>query len=285
MAGLGAGFDFLMQANSVDTSAKKTLRIGELETNREQPRKSFDEESIHLLAESIKQFGILQPILVRPLPLGGYQIVAGERRYRAAILAELSDVPVVIRDLSDSEVAQIALIENLQRENLNPIEEALGFQRLQSEFGMTQDQLSKTLGKSRTVITNALRLLKLPVEIRDMISNGSLSSTAGRALLGIKDFSLMIDTAQKYAEGKISVRKIESIAKNSTSSLPKSPSFTPYNRENIGDTYFAEMELSLHERLGRKVKIDSHHNKGKLVIEFFDRDDLSALVEGLLHND
>ena len=195
--GLGGGLDSLFEDNSTEVHVKKTLRLSEIEPNRSQPRKYFDETAISALADSIREHGILQPLLVRPIPLGGYQIVAGERRWRAARMLGLDEVPVIIRELNDLETAQIALIENLQRENLNPMEEAMGFQRLMDEFGMTQDDIAKFVGRSRSAVANAVRLLKLPEKVQEYLIDGSISAGHGRALLGFEDEETMLHVAQK----------------------------------------------------------------------------------------
>lgn len=278
IGGLGSGMDLLFEENVTEVQVKKTLRVSEIEPNRSQPRKNFDESAIAALADSIREHGVLQPILVRPLTLGGYQIVAGERRWRAARMLGLDEVPVVIRDLSDLETAQIALIENLQRENLNPVEEAEGYVRLQEEFGMKQEDIARTVGKSRSAVTNAIRLLRLPDEVRTLLEEGSITAGHARALLAFSNDELMIQTALKAAEGLLTVRAIEKMAAD----LEKSPS---EKAERTVDSYFREMEISLHDRLGRKVKVDFRQNKGVLVLEFYDKEDLQALAEKLVSED
>lgn len=270
--GLGSGMDLLFEDNVSQVQVKKTLRLSELEPNRSQPRKNFDESAIAALAESIREHGILQPLLVRPTAFGGYQIVAGERRWRAARMLGLDEIPVVIRDLSDFETAQIALIENLQRENLNPLEEALGYKQLQDEFDMKQDEIARIVGRSRSAVTNALRLLKLPDEVKELLVDGSISAGHARALLGFSDENLMIAAAQKAAAGLLTVRQLEKMAAEKPETKPEIPQV---------NTYFREMEISLHERLARKVKVDFKKNKGTLTLEFYDEDDLRALAEKL----
>ena len=278
IGGLGSGMDLLFEENVTEVQVKKTLRVSEIEPNRSQPRKNFDESAIAALADSIREHGVLQPILVRPLTFGGYQIVAGERRWRAARMLGLDEVPVVIRDLSDLETAQIALIENLQRENLNPVEEAEGYVRLQEEFGMKQEDIARTVGKSRSAVTNAIRLLRLPDEVRTLLEEGSITAGHARALLAFSNDELMIQTALKAAEGLLTVRAIEKMAAD----LEKTPS---EKAERTVDSYFREMEISLHDRLGRKVKVDFRQNKGVLVLEFYDKEDLQALAEKLVSED
>ena len=198
---LGKGMDALFfesgEEKTSSSSAANTLRLSEIEPNRSQPRTEFDDNAIENLAESIRQHGVLQPILVRPLPTGGYQIVAGERRWRAARIAGLSEVPVLIKDLSDFETMQIALIENLQREDLNPIEEAQGYEKLMNEYNMTQEQVAETIGKSRPAIANSLRLLKLDDETQKMLKNGDLSAGHAKALAGVNDVKLRQELAKR----------------------------------------------------------------------------------------
>ncbi len=274
--GLGSGYDSLFSANTTDVQVKRTLRTADIEPNRDQPRKSFSDEAINALADSIKEHGMLQPILVRPIANGGYQIVAGERRWRAARRLGLEEVPVTIKELSDSETMQIAIIENLQRENLNPIEEATGYRDLIEKFGMTQDSISKMVGRSRSSIANSVRLLSLPDEVLEMLENGDISAGHGRALLGFEDEKLLIETAERAADGFLTVRQVEKLAQNENSEKSEEK-----QSDRKIDNYFVEMELSLKERLGRKVKVDYGKNKGVLVLEFYDKEDLAGLAEKL----
>ncbi len=270
--GLGTGLSALFEDNKTNTDSGQTLRISEIEPNREQPRKKFDDESISALAESIKQHGILQPLLVRPYG-SGYQIVAGERRWRAARMLGLSEVPVQIKDLSDLEAMQLALIENLQRENLNPVEEAKGYSELVESFGMTQEDVAKTVGRSRSSVANAMRLLALPEEVLDMLENGELTVGHGKALLAFDDKEKMIEAAKKAAQGLLNVRSLEKMASDKSKK-------TVVTNERI-DSYFKEMEIGLHNALGRKVKVEYGKNKGALILEFYDKEDLSALADKL----
>lgn len=275
--GLGAGLGTLFSENTSEVRVKTTLRTAEIEPNRDQPRKIFSDESLTGLADSIREHGMLQPILVRPLSTGGYQIVAGERRWRAARMLGLDEVPVNIKELSDSETMQIAIIENLQRENLNPIEEANGYNELLEKFGMTQDQIAKMVGRSRSAIANSVRLLTLPKPVVKMLENGDISAGHGRALLGFENESLLLDTAMRAADGGLTVRQVENAARKSTENPPQ-----PSEKSNKRiDNYFVEMELSLNERLGRKVKVDYGKNKGALILEFYDKEDLAALADKL----
>lgn len=273
--GLGSGLDFLFDDNAADVQVKKTVRMAEIEPNRDQPRKNFSEESIAALADSIQQYGILQPILVRPNG-GSYQIVAGERRWRAARMLGLDEVPVIIKELSDLETMQIALIENLQRENLNPIEEAEGYKELMDRFGMTQESVSKTVGRPRSSVANALRILQLDEEIQSYIESGELTSGHAKALLSISNKELRKKTAERAARGFLTVRAIEKIASEEADIAPE-----PYVPDAATNNYLKEMELSLAETLRRGVSIKYGQNKGTLTLDFYDKDDLCALAERL----
>ena len=271
--GLGAGLDLLFEDNAADVQVKKTLRISELEPNRAQPRKNFDEAAISALADSLREHGVLQPLLVRALPNGNYQIVAGERRWRAARMAGLDEVPVIIKDLNDKETAQIALIENLQREDLNPLEEAQGYRYLQDEHGMKQDEIARTVGRSRSAVANAMRLLRLPEEIQDMLIEGSITAGHARALLGFSDETLMLEAARRAAAGLLTVRAIERLAAAAEAEDTEEP---PAPRM---PSYYGEVEQALHDRLGRKVRVQFKKNKGTLLLEFYDDDDLRSLAQ------
>lgn len=274
--GLGSGLDTLFMDNTNDIQVKKTLRTSEIEPNRDQPRKVFSDEAIAVLADSIREYGVLQPILVRPLGTGMYQIVAGERRWRAARMLGLDEVPVNIKELSDLEAMQIAIVENLQRENLNPLEEASGYSELIEKFGMTQEKVAKLVGRSRSAVANAVRLLTLPESVQKMVESGDLSAGHARALLAFDDEELLISTAQKAAGGGLTVRQVEKIAQKSTEETPEKPA-----SDTKIDNYFKEMEISLNETLGRKVKVDYGKNKGALILEFYDKDDLAELASKL----
>ena len=273
--GLGSGLDFLFDDNAADVQVKKTVRMAEIEPNRDQPRKNFSEESIAALADSIQQYGILQPILVRPNG-GSYQIVAGERRWRAARMLGLDEVPVIIKELSDLETMQIALIENLQRENLNPIEEAEGYKELMDRFGMTQESVSKTVGRPRSSVANALRILQLDEEIQSYIESGELTSGHAKALLSISNKELRKKPAERAARGFLTVRAIEKIASEEADIAPE-----PYVPDAATNNYLKEMELSLAETLRTGVSIKYGQNKGTLTLDFYDKDDLCALAERL----
>lgn len=214
LGGLGKGLNAIFIENDSETEGGTvTLKISEIEPNRTQPRKEFDEQALSELAESISQHGLLQPLLVRPLTLGGYQIVAGERRYRASRMAGLTEVPVIIKELTDTETMEIALIENLQREDLSPVEEALGYKALIDEHGFSQEEVAKSVGKSRPAVANALRLLKLPDNIMEYLKDGKISAGHARALLTLENEELMTELADEIVAKDLSVRQVEKICK------------------------------------------------------------------------
>ena len=272
--GLGTGLSALFDDNTTDTISSMTVRLSEIEPNRDQPRKVFNEESITSLAESIKEHGMLQPILVRPFG-SGYQIIAGERRWRAARMLGLSEVPVQIREMDDQQAMQIALIENLQRENLNPVEEAEGYKDLCERFSMSHEDIAKAVGRSRSSVSNAVRLLSLPDEILIMLSEGDISTGHAKALLSFEDEGKMSQAARKAAEGKLNVRALEKLAKEQDKDEEN------YIKNNRIDSYFKEMEIGLHDALGRKVKVEYGKNKGALILEFYNKEDLAELAEKL----
>lgn len=276
--GLGTGLDALFQDNSPIESEKSiiTLSVNEVEPNREQPRKEFDEKALSELSKSIEKNGVIQPILVRPVTGGAYQIVAGERRWRAARMAGLTEVPVVIREMSDEDAAVFALIENLQREDLNPVEEAEGIRSLIEEFGMTQEEAADRVGKSRTAVTNTLRLLKLPANILSMVAQGKITAGHARALISLEDEGEMMRIANAVVDNGLTVREVEKIVKTSLAGEKSKPS----KREKKRDKYYDEVELALTEVLGRKVKIYlSKGGKGTLEFEFFGKEDLQKLAK------
>lgn len=275
-SGLGKGLGALMIENNTDSMVStSTLNINEITPNKEQPRKTFDETALEELADSIRQHGVLQPLLVRPLTSGGYQLVAGERRWRASRLAELKEVPVIIKELSDTEAMEIAIIENLQREDLNPIEEAEGLQALIDKCGYTQEQVATSVGKSRPAITNALRLLKLPEEVREMAKDGTISAGHARALLAFDNQPMMIECANQIVSKKLTVRDVEKMAKRPATSSTKTK--TAKRR----DSFYDEVELSLTEALGTKVRVYNGRNKGTLEIEFYTLDDLKNIANAI----
>lgn len=274
--GLGKGLDALFIDNTTD-NGPVTLRISEIEPNRGQPRKEFEESALADLADSIREHGVLQPLLVRPLPSGGYQLVAGERRWRASRMAGLSEVPVVIRELSDHETMELALIENLQRQDLNPMEEALGYQSLMEEYQMTQEQVARAIGKSRPAVANSLRLLALPQPVVRLIEEGKLSAGHGRALLALESETAIVEAAQLAVQKQLSVREMEKLAQ----SAPKNSSPAGKNAKQEKDSYYTELSLALTQTLGRQVSITARGKNQKLSVEFFDKDDLSALAKRL----
>lgn len=272
-SGLGKGLGALMLENATDDMvATNTLPLNEIIPNKDQPRKTFDEGSIQELAQSIEQHGVLQPLLVRPLAEGGYQLVAGERRWRACRIAGVKEVPVVVKELTDTETMEIAIIENLQREDLNPIEEAEGLQALIDKCGFTQEEVATSVGKSRPAIANSLRLLRLPEEVRDMTKNGDISAGHARALLSFDNDAMIYEVAQNIVSNKLTVRDVERLAKiNETAK-------TPVRRAKRRDSFYDEVELSLSEVLGRKVKVYNGRGKGTLEIEFYSAEDLKDLA-------
>lgn len=274
--GLGRGLDALFTDNSVDSSENNspvTLKLNEIEPNKEQPRKTFDEKALSELASSIERNGVLQPLLVRPMADGSYQLVAGERRWRASRIAGLTEVPVVIKEMSDEQAMEIALIENLQREDLNPIEEAEGLQLLIERYNLTQEEAAARVGRSRPAIANALRLLGLPDEIRNLTKEGKISAGHARALLSFEKKSDMVSVANTIAEKNLSVRDIEKLTKLSAQKNNKKTG----NKISARDIFYDEVELSLSDVLGRKVKVFTSKNGGTIEIEFFDKDDLQKI--------
>lgn len=275
-SGLGKGLGALMLENNVDDIVStSTLPINEIIPNKEQPRKTFDEGALQELADSITVHGVLQPLLVRPLLSGGYQLIAGERRWRASRMAGLKEVPVIIRELSDSEAMEIAIIENLQREDLNPIEEAEGLQALIDKCDYTQEQVAVSVGKSRPAIANALRLLKLPEGVRQMTKDGEISAGHARALLAFDNQAIMYEVAKQIVSDKLTVRDVERLAKRPTKSADKKQ--TAKRR----DSFYDEVELSLTEVLGRRVKVYNGRSKGTLEIEFYSLDDLKDIANAI----
>ncbi len=276
--GLGKGFQSLMLENDMTSDAStSTLSINDIIPNKDQPRKTFDEAALEELADSIRIHGVLQPLLVRPMVTGGYQLVAGERRWRASRLAGLKEVPVVIKELSDTEAMELAIIENLQREDLNPIEEAEGLQQLIDKCGFTQEEVATSVGKSRPAIANALRLLRLPQEVRDMTKNGDISAGHARALLGFDNQAMMLEGAKQIVSLKLTVRDVEKMVKRQNAPVATTKKTSAKRR----DSFYDEVELALSESLGRKVKVYNGRSKGTLEIEFYNLDDLKDLANKL----
>ena len=275
-SGLGKGLEALFAENAVEEQGKAiTLRLLEIEPNRDQPRKQFDEEALSELSASIAQHGILQPLLVRPLPGGGYQLGAGERRWRAARMAGLEEVPAVIRELTDREAAELAMIENLQREDLNPMEEAKGYQTLMETYGMTQEEAARAVNKSRPAVANALRLLQLPDEVAEMVAEGRLSAGHARSVLSFSEEE-RLPAAREAAEKGLTVRELERRAKAARAPKKNSPA-TAFSRES----FYHEVELALTEQMGRRVRVSEKNGGGLLQIEFYDQEDLRSLANRL----
>ena len=275
--GLGKGLDSLFNDNIIEEGeSSRTLRISELEPNRDQPRKEFDPAALAELADSIAAVGVIQPLIVRPITGGGYQIVAGERRWRAAQSAGLTEVPVIIRELSDKEVDEIALIENLQREDLNPVEEAEGYRHLMNEYDMTQEQVAARVGKSRPSVANAVRLLELPDSVLGMLTAGDLTVGHVRPLLGLHDEDAMIRVACQAVKKKMTVRDVEKQVKKEKGEVTSA-------KKNAADrdNYFDEVEIALSMALRRKVKVTGSSEKGTLEVDFFSNEDLAELANRL----
>ena len=289
--GLGRGLDALYEDNSAafpsDTDAGNgtmMVRLSSIEPNRGQPRKNFDEASLSELAESIREHGVLQPLLVRRIEGGtslsgdSYQLVAGERRWRAARMAGLTEVPVVVREMTEAEVMEFGLIENLQREDLNPLEEAGGYQELIETFGLTQEAVARKVGRSRSAIANALRILRLPRQVRPWLVDGSLSMGHAKALIGIEDQDKLVELARLAAEKGLSVREVERLAARIKEENPPAARRKPQEV----DHYYREMQLALNNELGRKVKINLRsEDKGVVEIAFYSKEDLQQIA-GLL---
>ena len=289
--GLGKGIDSLIpnKVSATKTEAKNEnvkndkviegvlVNINKVEPNREQPRKNFDEDALLELSESIKQFGVLQPLLVQDRK-GYYEIIAGERRWRAAKLAGLKEVPVIIKNLSNQEVVEISLIENIQRENLNPIEEAIAYKRLLTEFNLKQDEVAERVSKSRTAVTNSMRLLKLDERVQQMVIDDMISTGHARALLAIEDGELQFQMATKIYNEKLSVRDVEKLVKN----LGKEK--TARKEENTQQAaVFQDLEEKMKAALGTKVSINRKNDqKGKIEIEYYSMDELERLMEILM---
>ncbi len=272
--GLSRGFDSLFAENFLDNNSPVTLRVSEIEPNRDQPRKEFDQEALAALADSISKHGLIQPLLVRPLPEGGYQLVAGERRWRACRMAEIEEVSVVIREMSDGEAMELAMIENLQREDLNPIEEAAGYKYLMDNFSLTQELVAERCGKSRSAVANAVRLLSLPDDILELIKIGELSAGHGRAILSIEDPELR-EKAVVMAQKGATVRELERLGKK----RPETAKKTPQKLDN----YYREMEIALKNDIGRRVKIEGSRKKdqGTITIEYYSKEDLAEIAAKL----
>ncbi len=277
--GLGAGLDVLFGANDFDETEGEllTLPISKVEPRKEQPREYFDEQALAELADSIAQYGLIQPITVRKLDSGYYQIIAGERRWRASRLAGLDEVPVRVIEADDRLTAELALVENLQREGLNPIEEAKGYRTLIEAHGLTQDEVAKSVGRSRPAVTNALRLLSLSPKVLEMVEKGELSAGHARALLTVSEADKQLDAANEVIRKSYSVRKTEQLA----SRLSKEAKSEPSKATGISVDYAAEVSEQLSKLLGRRVKLTDGKKTGRIELEFYGADDREALIIAL----
>ncbi len=277
--GLGKGLGALLGdfGDEIDqNSPYKLLPIYKVEPNPDQPRHDFDEEELQALSDSISVHGVLQPLTVRELPTGYYQIIAGERRWRAARMANLSEIPVVVIEADDKKAMELALIENLQRQDLNPVEEALGYQTLIEEYGLTQEEAATQVGKSRPAVANALRLLGLCPEVLERLRNGELTAGHARAILTLKSDKKQQEAAQKICALGLSVRQAELLCKNMT----REPA--PEKPVTLAVDYVAECEKSLSKHLGRGVKIVNGKRKGRFELEFYGEEDLQVLLDALM---
>ncbi len=277
--GLGTGLGVLFGADEFDDEAEQlTLPISKVEPRSEQPREYFDQEALEALADSIRQYGLIQPITVRKLDSGYYQIIAGERRWRASRLAGLTEVPVRVIEADDRRTAELALVENLQREDLNPIEEAKGYKLLIEEYGLTQEDAARSVGRSRPAVTNAMRLLMLTPPVMEMVEKGKLSAGHARAILSVSEPSKQLAAANEIIKKNYSVRKAEQLAAR----IAREPRQVPEESGEISVDYAAEISNELSKKLGRKVKLIDGKRNGKIEIEFYGADDREALIEKLL---
>lgn len=277
--GLGKGLDSIFSENTEEEKGGVTmLRLADIEPRKGQPRKVFEPEALSQLADSIAANGVIQPIIVRKAKGGFYEIIAGERRWRASKMAGLTQVPVVIMDTDDRKTAELSLIENIQRENLNPVEEANAYKILLQNFDLTQETLAKRVGKSRSAITNSMRLLELPNEVLDMLSDGEISAGHARAILGLVDKSETIEVAETVEEKGLSVRATEELVRKVNAAATAKPT-VEIVREDEGEVnYLSELEKELRKKFGRKVKIFCGKKTKRIEIEFSDDNDLQALL-------
>ncbi|MCM3588137.1 ParB/RepB/Spo0J family partition protein [Mesobacillus maritimus] len=271
--GLGKGLNAFFNMEVGKEESVKEITISELRPNPYQPRKVFEEKAIDELKESIIEHGILQPLIVRR-SIKGYEIVVGERRYRAAKAAKLETVPAVVRELNEQQMMELAVLENLQREDLNPIEEAAAYQTLMEKLGLTQEELSRRLGKSRPHLANTIRLLSLPPKIQGFISEGKISMGHGRALLGLRNKDQLQAVAEKVLREGLNVRQLELLIQELNNKAPKEKKKKP-----VKDLFIREQETHLRERFGTTVTIKQAKNKGKIEIDFFSKDDLERILE------
>lgn len=277
--GLGTGLGVLFGADEYDDEAEQlTLPIAKVEPRSEQPREYFDQQALEALADSIRQYGLIQPITVRKLDSGYYQIIAGERRWRASRMAGLTEVPVRVIEADDRRTAELALVENLQREDLNPIEEAKGYKLLIEEYGLTQEDAARSVGRSRPAVTNAMRLLSLSPAVMDMVEKGQLSAGHARAILPVSDPAQQLNAAKEIISKNYSVRKAEQLAVR----INKAPRTAPEKNDGISVDYAAEVSEQLSKKLGRKVRLIDGKRTGRIEIEFYGADDRETLIDTLL---
>lgn len=269
--GLGRGLGSLFEDTATGSESTTTLRIADISPDREQPRKSFDDEALSELAASIEKHGVLQPIVVRPVPVGGYKIVAGERRWRAARLAGLKELPAIVREISDAEAMEIALIENLQREDLDPVEEALGYRQLMERCDYTQEAAAKTLGKSRSAVANSLRILKLPHEALELLRSGALNAGHAKAILSLEDAEMQMEAARQIVEKRLNVREAEALCRR----LARAPR---KKAAPLAPPLPAEVEISLREVTGNEVRVSYKEGKGVLHLHFYSDEQLRAFA-------
>lgn len=275
--GLGKGLDALFVENTSESGTSTLmLKVSEIEPNRSQPRKTFDQSALEELADSLREVGVIQPLIVRSIASGGYQIVAGERRWRASQMAGLTEVPAIVRDFTDREVAEIALIENLQREDLDAIEEAEGYQHLIEEYGMTQEQVAVRVGKSRPAISNSVRLLELPDSIVQLVRRGELSAGHARTLLSLENNEDIIRVGNMAVRKGMSVRELEKTVKSEKKAPKKKPA-----KAAVRSSIYDEVQLALSQALQRRVKITGENGKGTLEIDFFSIEELCDMANRL----
>ena len=288
-SGLGRGLsEIFMQNESEDINSIVTLKISEIEPNKKQPRQDFEPEALNELSDSIAQHGVLQPLVVRPVFGDGYEIVAGERRFRAARMAGLTEVPVVIRELTDEQTMELALIENLQREDLSDLELAMGYQSLMKEYDLTQEQIAGIVNKSRSSVANALRLTKLPESVKTLLTNGDISSGHARAILGLNNDDIMEAVAREVIENEMSVRETEKRVQeiNNDGEVIPEKKVVVKEKTDKRPQYYREVELSLTESFGRKVSVNQRNkSSGTLVLEFYGEDDLKELLKRFKDDD
>jgi ParB family chromosome partitioning protein len=276
---LGRGLNALLGTSDLESEQLREIDVDRILPNSHQPRKNFDEAGLNELADSIREHGLVQPIVVRGLEDGFFQLIAGERRWRAAQLAGLLRIPAVIREAGEHAALEIALIENLQREDLNPIEEAQAYERLVLDFGMTQEEVARRVGKNRATVANMLRLLRLPPEVQQWLKENRLSTGHAKALLSLSDLNAILDTARKIIQGNYSVRQTEVLVARHSKAAPDDSSG---NGSTVVDPNVRAAIYSLEQALGTKVTVHEHEGKGKIEIHFFSLEEMNRLYEGLL---